>query len=193
MKRLLAVVIAVAACCLPVDAGPSPESVVARYLDARTREDALAVLAPGYRLWFGKREGEGLDKAAVAEMLEWDFALRPRHRVDRLEVSGAQVVAVLHEENDFSLLIGFPGWDATSTFTVEDGLIASQVYVPRDGQSEWKPFLERALPWLREHRAEALARVYPKGRLDQSARSAREWVAILRDWRKATGQGDPTQ
>ncbi|HKY04665.1 MAG TPA: hypothetical protein VJQ56_07245 [Blastocatellia bacterium] len=172
----------------------SPESIVREYISAKDREAKLAMLSPDYRIWFGKREGPGMTKPEAARMLEWDFALNPRHRIEEVKVAGRDVVVRIHEDNDFSLLIGYPGWDAVSTYTVdESGLITSQLYVPKEGQPDWKPYLERALPWLREHRAEALARIYPNNRLSRTSESAREWVKQLRDWRAATGQPDPTR
>ena len=151
------------------------------------------MLAPDYGLWFGTRSGDGLDRARVATMLEWDFALHPRHRVNAITSLGSEVTAQVHEDNDFSLLIGFPGWDATSTFAVDEhGRIASQLYVPA-GATEWRPYLDAPLAWIREHHPEALPRIFPNGRLAQTRDSAREWVSLLRAWRAATGQADPTR
>jgi hypothetical protein len=172
----------------------SPEKIVKRYLFAKTREAALALLAPDYRLWFEKRDGKGLSKSDVAELLAWDYALHPRHRITDLQINVNEVVANVHEDNDFSLLIGFPGWDAVTTYRVnEGGFITEQFYVPRPGQVNWKPYLEKALPWLLEHRAVELSRIYPNKRLRQTAESAKEWVKVLRDWRRHSGQDDPTR
>lgn len=169
-----------------------PAAPVRAYLSSRTLEQALSALAPEYRLWFGSRTGEGLDRARVAKMLEWDYALHPRHRIDALTVNGSEVTARVHEDNDFSLLIGFPGWDATSTFTLDEhGRIVSQLYVP-NGASEWRPYLDAPLEWIRQHYPDALPRIFPNGKLAQTHETAREWVTVLRAWRAATGQPDPT-
>jgi hypothetical protein len=153
-----------------------------------------ATLAPDYRLWFGERRGDGLDRDAALGMLTWDFALHPRHRVESLTVRGDEVFARVHEDNDFSLLIGFPGWDATSTYTVDaTGRISSQLYVPKPGQPEWRPYLDAPLAWIGEHRPDVLPRIFPNGKLARSAEAAAEWVRILREWRAATGQPDPTR
>jgi hypothetical protein len=150
-------------------------------------------LGAGYHLWFGTRSGEGLDRARVATMLEWDYALTPRYRIDAIEVRGREVVARVHEDNDFSLLIGFPGWDADSTFVLDDaGRIVSQVYVPA-GPAEWRPYLDAPLAWLRDHRPEVLPRIFPDGKLARPGEAAREWVAVLREWLAATGRSDPTR
>jgi hypothetical protein len=168
-------------------------AVVKHYLSAKTLDDALSALAPDYHLWFGKREGAGMDRASVAKMLEWDFALAPRHRIDRIDVSGDTVTVQVHEDNDFSLLIGFPGWDATSTYIIDaQHHIASQLYVPREGQPEWRPYLDKPLAWITEHHPDALPRIFPNGKLAQTRASALEWVSLLGQWRKATGQSDPT-
>jgi hypothetical protein len=168
---------------------PEPPRIVVDYLTADTLEEALACLSPEYRLWFETREGAGLSKSEVAEMLQWDFALHPKRRFSPVRREDGAYVFEVHEENDFSRLIDFPGWDAVSSFWLDEaGLIKGQLYVPRAGQPEWRPYLEPALPWLREHRAGELERIFPQGRLHQSAEAARRWVKVLADWRAATGR-----
>ncbi|MFL6247923.1 MAG: hypothetical protein ACJ74H_18010 [Thermoanaerobaculia bacterium] len=170
--------------CASVDRGPG--DAVRRYLASKTLEQALSAFAPDYRLWFGERVGEGLDRAKVAKMLEWDYALNPGHRIDSFEVNGTEVTVRVHEDNDFSRLIGFPGWDATSTFVVDaDGRIVSQVYVPVADQPEWRPYLDAPLAWIREHDPEVLPRIFNTGKLVQTRESAAEWVRVLRAWRAA--------
>lgn len=160
---------------------------VERYLTAATLDEASALLAPEYRIWFGERSGDGIEREAFIDMLRWDFALHPYHRIDELTVRDGTVVARIHEENDFSRLIGFPGWNATSTFTVDaNGRITSQHYVPDPAQADWRPYLEPALAWIRENRPDALPRIYRDGRLVRTAESAREWVTLLKLWRQAT-------
>jgi hypothetical protein len=151
-----------------------PEIAVRTYLESQTLDAEVAALAPEYRLWFGERSGEGLDRARVAKMLEWDYALHPRHRIDSVDIRGPEVIVRVHEDNDFSLLIGFPGWDATSTYVVDaNGRIAWQLYIP-SGDSAWRPYLDRPLEWIREHHPEALPRIFPNGKLSQTSETARE-------------------
>lgn len=174
-------------------ARPAPAAAAVRqYLSADTREAALGLLAEDYRLWFGEKKGEPMRKDEAARVLEWDYALRPRRRIRWLRVSGRTVVVGAHEDNDFSLLLDFPGWDAVSTFEIDRaGKISSQTYLPARGQPEWKPYLEKALPWLRARRPDVLARIYPGNRLARTTEAAREWVRVLREWRAATGRPDP--
>ena len=177
-----------AAACATTQSGKARRAVE-RYLSAPALEAASALLAPEYRIWFGERSGAGTDRAAAIAMLQWDFALNPYHRIDEMTVNDGTVVVRVHEENDFSRLIGFPGWNATSTFTVdENGLITSQVYVPDPAQADWRPYLEPALTWIRTNRPGVLERIYPGGKLAQTADAAREWVAVLKAWRRATAQ-----
>jgi hypothetical protein len=170
--------------------GGKARRAVQQYLAAQTLDEASALLAPDYRIWFGERSGEGKDRAAALEMLRWDFALNPYRRLDELTVGDDGTVTIrVHEENDLSRLIAYPGWNATSTFTVNaQGLITSQLYVPDPGRPDWHPYLEPALVWLRANRPEALERVYPDGRVIQTGDTARQWVALLKAWRQSMAQ-----
>ncbi|HJQ38668.1 MAG TPA: hypothetical protein VKB93_16145 [Thermoanaerobaculia bacterium] len=157
----------------PRYAPPSPEFVVRSYLASPTREDALAHLSGEFR------------KTASA-MLRWDFALHPTHRIETMNVRDDTAIVRAHETNDFARLLDFPGWTAVRTFRVHDGRIVEERYEPVPDQPKWQPYLDQALPWLRAHRAEMLARAYPDGQLNREA--AGDWVAMLMDWRAATGR-----
>ncbi|HEX7831585.1 MAG TPA: hypothetical protein VF787_18160 [Thermoanaerobaculia bacterium] len=150
----------------------SPTGVVLSYLQSTSLETALAHLATP-------------DKARTATSLAWDFALDPEYRIDALNASGDTVTVRHHETNDFARLLGFPGWDATSTFIVSGGLIVSQKYQPVPNQPAWQPYLDKALPWLNEHFPTAMARLYVNGKIVQSDEAAREWVEVLRAWRNS--------
>jgi hypothetical protein len=162
----------------------SPAGVVLSYLQSPSRITALAHLAPEYTIRFGD-SATTLDKAQSASMLEWDFALDPEHRIDSLAISGESVIVQQHETNDFARLLGFPGWDAKSTYVIRNGLIVSQHYEPALNQPDWQQYLDKALPWLREHFPSAMTRLYPDGQLVRSEAAAREWVEILRAWRNS--------
>lgn len=162
----------------------APSGVVLSYLDSPSRETALAHLTSDYAMHFAG-DPASLDKTQTAAALAWDFALDPDHRVDALAINGDTVVVQQHETNDFARLLGFPGWDARATYVIRDGLIASQTYEPSPNQPDWKPYLEKALPWLREHFPTAMSHLYVDGRLSRSEADAKEWVEILRAWRNS--------
>jgi hypothetical protein len=150
------------------------ERTVRGYLGAQSPEEAAGFLAAGYR----------------PRLLEWDTLLHPRRTISLMAVNEDAAVVVIHEDNDFSRLIGHPGWDGTVTYTFgAGGGIAASHFTPMPGKNpSWKPYLEPALPWLREHRGAELAAVYPDGHLAQTADAAKTWARILREWRAATGR-----
>jgi hypothetical protein len=166
-------------------------AVVKKYLNAKDLETALSCLAEDYRIWFEKKEGEGIQRNEAEKMLQWDFALRPNRPVQHCFEQPGRVLCKIHEDNDFSRLIDFPGWEANTTYWInEDGLIMSQLYVTALNQPEWRPYLDKAIPWLTENRPEELHKILPDGLFSQSPESAHIWVEVLTDWRKAAGLPD---
>ncbi|HYC90130.1 MAG TPA: hypothetical protein VEO54_13020 [Thermoanaerobaculia bacterium] len=61
------------------------------------------------------------------------------------------------------------------------------------GPAEWRPYLDAPLEWIRQYHPDVLPRIFPDGKLAQTRKAAREWVTVLRAWRAATGQADPTR
>ena len=170
-----------------------PAAVVERYFSAHDPKAKARCLSKDFRMWFESTSGESESRSEILRGSGWDDELRGRSRIVRMDVRGDTVVVLAHEDNDFSLLIGYQGWDPTITFVVnKDGLIERALYVPKAGAPSWRNSLDAALPWLRANRPDALARVFPNGKLTRTRDAAKEWVAILRAWRKATGQADPT-
>ena len=164
-------------------------AILDSYLSGASPEDALRHCTEDYRLWFYKREGNGVTRDQVARLLEWDCALNPRHHYRDLSIGGKVLSAAFHEENDFSRLIDYPGWDARVTFWFDDNdLIKEQLYEPDQPELDYHAWLAAALPWLEVHHPDELADIYKDKRLVQSAESAAVWVDILGKWRKATGR-----
>lgn len=161
------------------------ESAVRGYFAARSLSARAKFLAPDYRYWFLEHMGPG---ETAAEHLKpgWDTELHCFWRVDSLAAEAGRVTVHVHEANDFSLLLGHPGWDAITTCAVDArNRITTEFYEPLPGAPSWRPYLARALPWLRAHRAPALARTFPDGKLVETTATAREWRAMLRAWRAA--------
>ncbi len=148
----------------------SPAGVVLSFLQSPTLVTALAHL-------------DTADKEQLAESLAWDFALDPEHRIDSLGVNGDVVTVQDHETNDFARLLGFPGWAATSRFTIRNGLIVAMTYEPAPNQPDFRTYLEKALPWLREHFPDAMSRLIVDGKIVKTPAAAKEWVEVLRAWR----------
>src|SRR5262249_18607011 len=110
--------------------------------------------------------------------------------ITEFSVNDDAAIVVMHEDNDFSRLIGHPGWDGTITyFFTEDGHIKGSAFTPTPGcNPSWRPYMDAALPWLRENRATELAAVFPDNKLKQDAQGATTWTRILTEWRAATGR-----
>ena len=108
----------------------------------------------------------------------------PEHRFD-----DHSITARCHEENDFSRLIDFPGWDATVTWWFDSrGRISAQLTVSSKHERDFRNWLAPAIPWLREHRPADLDWLYPEGKLQRSPEAAGRWVIVLTEWRTATGR-----
>ncbi len=163
---------------------PKNEATVRAFLDASSLEEAMSHLAADYRLWFDRREGDGIPREQARIMLGWDFELNPSHVVSEWTHHADGSISIeAHEENDFARLLEFPGWNATQTFWFDEaGLIRSQLYEPVAEQTSYESYLERALPWLRRERAQTLERVYDEGIRAFDADSARDWKDMLEDW-----------
>jgi len=170
-----------------------PAAVVERYFGAHDPKAKSLCLSKDFRMWFESTSGESESRSDILRGSGWDDELHGRSRIVRMDVRGDTVAVLAHEDNDFSLLIGYQGWDPTITFVVDKaGLLERALYVPKAGAPSWRSALDAALPWLRENRPDQLARVFPNGKLTRTRSAAKEWVEILRAWRKATGQPDPT-
>lgn len=184
MRGLSLAAVAMVAGCAATPAGESRpltdiqernQRTLERYLAADSPEAAERVLAPTYR----------------PRLLEWDTLLHPHRTISQLAVNEDAAIAVIHEDNDFSRLIEHPGWDGTITVLFDkEGAISGTHFTPTPGKNpSWGPYMDAALPWLREHRAAELEAVFPDHHLRQDAEGARTWTRILREWRVATGRG----
>lgn len=95
-------------------------AAVESLLSARTVDDALRLFAPDYRLYFYDDEGEGIARDGVAAMLQWEHALNPRRYDRALAVERNLLTGRVYEGNDFTRLIGFPGWEGRISFWFDD-------------------------------------------------------------------------
>jgi hypothetical protein len=159
-------------------------------LKCKTIDQLLTFYAEDYRFYFIRKEGEGTSKAKAVKGLEWDYALHPD--LSLLEVVSqdkGEVVVRFHEENDFTKLLGFPGWDANMKYTFDEkGLIREKIYYPNTTAPDYVNYFKPAVEWLKENKPTELNEVYKDKKLIQNAESAKKWVELLKEWRKATKQ-----
>ncbi|MCA9290783.1 MAG: hypothetical protein KDA25_06620 [Phycisphaerales bacterium] len=167
-----------------------------RVRDFRARRDdpgaARDFFAPGSRIWFERREGDGAVRAAdgAGPWSDWDRELRARSRATDFDVDVAErrVTFLLHETNDFGRLLERAPSVVRMTYWFDDadrvrGTLVEGV-PPTDPAAAGR--LEEFLEWASANRAEALAAIRPNGRIEPSAAAARRWREILLDWRRST-------
>ena len=165
------------------------------FIDGRTPEEALAAAAPDFTIRIGDESTPPIARDQFREMTQWDATLNADADIRDIHARGQTAVAKFHESNDFSRLLGHPGWNATMTFWFDEqksgGLISEALYVPAPDNQPWQPYLEPALPYLRANYPDQLAAYYPDDTLVMTAESARAWRRVLTDWRKSTDTRTP--
>lgn len=159
------------------------------FLDAHHRHDAdaaLSFLAEDFQLKF---PGDfTMSKKDVRKILAWDHAVNGRYYYENLEEKGNTLRCLLRESNDFFQLLGVEELQARMTYRFNDeGLFIEQIYEPVPGQADWMEALKPAVEWARKNRADELKEIYPDDQFVYTAEMAGRWLALLRDWRAATG------
>jgi hypothetical protein len=188
---------ALAAALLALAAGPAPgpKEWLDRYLAVRDGGDLpaqKALIAPGARIWFGEKKGEGELIDLDGPGSQWDRELHASLEYANPKVSRDTVTAEFVERNDFYRLAGIDGWKAKITFRFDSqGRIVEEVYVPEPGQPRTRELLAPFLEWARANRPGMEERLYPGGKLTRNLETARQWRAALTDWRESTGVPGP--
>ena len=105
---------------------------ITRYLNAPSTELKAKLMADNYRSYFMKKEGKGDDKtASLTSFHNWDGQLNPDVKILRHQSKDNIWFVQFNEQNDFSKLIGFPGWKGSMSVTFDsNGLIAETIYFP---------------------------------------------------------------
>lgn len=147
-------------------------------------------MAEDYRSFFMEKKGEGEDKKqALQSFLNWDAPLHPDVDILNYEMDGDTWKVEFNEQNDFSKLIGFPGWKATESITFNSkNLIEQVVYIPDPTNPSYKKWLLPAVDWLKINMPDSLATVYQNNKLIQNEESAKKWVRLLKQWKENTNQ-----
>jgi hypothetical protein len=159
------------------------------YLNAHTAETKGKYIAESYRSFFMEKKGEGKNKnEALQSFLNWDAPLNPDIHILNYSKNGNTWKVEFNEQNDFSKLIGFPGWKGTEMIRFNsERMIDEMIYIPDDTNPNYKKWLQPAVDWLQKNKPTELTGVYKDGKLIQTSETAKKWVGLLQLWQKETG------
>jgi len=125
----------------------------------------------------------------LQSFLNWDAPLHPDVTVTSYKVDADTWTVQFLEQNDFSKLIGFPGWKGTETIIFNGKKKIHEVlYVPDDDNPPYKKWLQPAVDWLQQNKSDELSEVYKGGKLIQTSKTASKWVELLHLWHKEIGK-----
>ena len=160
------------------------------YFNAYTVENKSKYMAADYRSYFLGKQGEGSGKqSALQSFQQWDAPLHPDIKILQSHFEGNEGAFQINEQNDFSKLINFPGWKATTHVKFNaDGLITEMIYIPDSTNPDYKQWLRPAIDWLQKQKPGDLNQVYKNGKLVQNETTAKQWVELLKAWKKYDAQ-----
>jgi hypothetical protein len=156
------------------------------YLNAPTVEAKSKYMAENYRSYFLEKKDSGQDKkSALQSFQNWDGQLNPDIKISQYRVHNKDWLITFNEQNDFSKLIGFPGWKGSMDISFDDaGLIVQTIYIPDSTNPAYKPFLQPAIDWLQKNMPTELNTVYQDHKLVRNEMTAKEWKILLQAWRE---------
>jgi hypothetical protein len=163
-------------------------SRIKTYFNASDSEHKAKFIADDYHSFFIEKKGEGDNKASsIKSFQQWDAPLHPDIQIIRYTINKDTWTIALNEQNDFTKLIGFPGWKATEIITFNrEGLIKEAIYIPDSNNPPYKKWLIPAVDWLQKNMPGELNEVYQNGKLIQTEAKAKKWVSLLKLWHKKT-------
>lgn len=147
------------------------------------------VASAEYFLRLGSPEGPGLTLEEARSMREWSAALNAESSFSNITERSDRISATVHNRNDLTRLLDFPGWRGRLTFFFDkDGRVREQLYEPLPTTPTFAEAFAPALEWVKASRADRLEGIWVNDQFVYRPEAAREWVAILRQWRAATGR-----
>jgi hypothetical protein len=160
------------------------------YLNADRPETKGKYMSDDYRSFSIEKKEEGETREqALRSFLKWDAPLHPDVTILNHTTNGNTWKIEFNEQNDFSKLIGFPGWKGTEMIRFNSKrMIDEMIYVPDDTNPNYKQWLQPAVEWLQKNKPDQLSEVYKDGKLIQTPETAKKWVGLLQLWRNETGR-----
>jgi hypothetical protein len=127
-------------------------------------------------------------KQAMRVGAGWDSVVNSHFSYSDFRMVGDTVVCRCTEQNDLDKLLGIEhGYFDPVTFVFDDSRI-KYVKFQRTPESRrvynaaWEPFTA----WASKERGQDLAQLMPDGKLVVSAQTANGWLALVKEWHKAT-------
>lgn len=160
------------------------------FLNASTAAARERYLSGDFRSFFLEKKGDGKNKtAALQSFLNWDAPLHPDVKISSHKADGHTWTVEFIEQNDFSKLMGFPGWKGKEVIRFNSKKkIDEMLYVPDESNPNYKNWLQPAVDWLNQNRPNDLAEVYKNEKLVQTPATARKWIELLQAWRQQSRQ-----
>ncbi len=157
-----------------------------RFFNASTVKEREAVMADDYHFFFNEKKGDGGSKVSSLESFQnWDGPLHPDIQITEHSFNNGVSTVKILEGNDFSKLIGYPGWKATVMISFDaNDRIREVIYVPDTTQTDYRIYLNPALDWLKENMPDELNEVYRDKKLIRTERTAKRWVELLKIWKQ---------
>ena len=147
-----------------------------------TREATF--LTPDARMWFEKKEGEGVPLRAGgdARYAHWDEFFHGKTTYSDWRVRNGAVTALVHETNDFYELLEWRPKPYRLTWWFDDaGRIREVLLQSVPGKAESR--LEEFRAWASLKHPEELEYLMPKGRIDPTGDRAGRFKKLLLEWR----------
>ena len=145
---------------------------------------AQAYIAPGARMWFEEKKGEG--EAYVpggGSWSHWDSDFHSMNRLTDWREDGRSVTATVYETNDFMRLLDWHAPPYTMTWWLDDQNRITEVLIKGGGKAQSR--FEEFKAWARQNHPAELEYLMPGGRLDPTGDRAERWRSVLEEWRKS--------
>jgi hypothetical protein len=186
MRRWISAFLFLAAACVSSSSVAIKHVQAYRAAEARG-EDLSPFLAPGARMWYDRKVGEGEPlKKGEGSYAHWDDYFGSTSTLTDWQVhDDGAVSAVVHETNAFYRLLEWTPAPYRMTWWLDDqGRIREALLTSIPGKYT-KGRLAEFQAWAREHHRDELDYLMPKGRIDPKGDRAERFAALLREWRAA--------
>ena len=156
------------------------------YFNASAVPEKSRYMSNDFHSFFIEKNGNGMDKETyLKEFRNWDGPLHPDVTIISHDFAGQRWTIQLLEQNDFSKLIGFPGWKAEVKLLLDKkGSIHELIYIPDKSNPDYKKWLQPALDWMKKNNPSELDKVYSNGKLIRTEEAAKKWVVLLNEWKQ---------